>query len=243
MLKNKINITSILVILISSFSFDLSAQDLKKDITAINVAYKKATKMSLTMVLDMYETYTSNKLYFSQQVVIKKNGRNTFQSAPETESVNTPDYVIVKDDDEKLITYVPKKTIQDETDISFMMDIDSIKTFCKSFKFNKENDNLNSYDFIMQDYYPDYNRIKVFFNSKTFFVEKMVFFCEEDDISTHNDEEKYSRARVEISYKDINTKPVFKESDFTYQKYMVKQGNKFALIPALKNYELSVLSF
>ncbi len=227
----------------SFFAATSFAQNLKKDILAINMAYKNTNKMSLVMVLDMYETYTSNKLYFSQKVTLKKNGKNTLHASDETESINTPDYTIVKDDDEKLITYMPKKTVQNEDEINFMVDIDSIGALCKSFKFNKEGNTTNSYDFIMLDAYPNYTRIKFFYNSKTYFIEKMVFFCEEEDISVHNQKEKYSKARIEINYTEIDTKPSFKDSDFSYQRYMQKKGNKFELNPDLKKYELSVLSF
>lgn len=210
---------------------------------AINMAYKNADKMSLTMTLDMYETYTSKKLYFSQRVEIKKMGKNIFQSSEESQVISTPNYSVLKDDEEKVISYMPKKTTVETNDIDFMMDLDSIGQFCKSFKFAEENDKLRSYDFIMQDQYPDYNRIKIFFNSKSHFIEKMIFFCEEDDISVNNEEERFEKARVEISYQNIDTKPDLKEVDFTYQRYLVKQGSKFELKPAFKNYELSVMSF
>lgn len=238
--KNKFNIAFIAALF---FLPGIYAQELKKDVVAINAAYKKHTKMSLVMVIDMYESYTSNKLYYSQKIDIKRNGSSIFQSSEESESITTPDYYVLKDDDEKLIAYAPKKTVQKEGEGDFLVNIDSIRLFCKTHKFNKENSELCSYDFVMQDYYPNYNRIKLFFNSKTFFIEKMVFYCDEDDISTNNEDEKFARARIEINYTDINTNPKYNESDFTYQKYLTRQGSKFFLKPNYKNYELSVSSF
>ncbi len=232
----------VLTFVFISVSF-LFAQNLKTDLLAINNAYKKANKLSFVMELDMYETYTSNKLYYSQKVSMKKNGKTTVHSSNETESINTPDYTIIKDDEEKLITYAPKRTVKETDDVGFMMNIDSLGTLCKSFKFNKESATTNCYDFIMQDYYPNYERIKIFFNAKTHFIEKMIFYCDEDDISTHNEDEKYAKARIEINYNNIDSNPSFKDSDFSYQKYMQKKGNKFELNADLKKYELSVLSF
>lgn len=241
--NNSYSIIVVILALVFANTTSFFAQNLKKDLLAINAAYKNANKLSFVMELDMYENYTSNKLYYSQKVSMKKNGKTTLHSSDETESMNTPDYTIIKDDEEKLITYAPKKTVQQTDDVSFMMNVDSLGSLCKSFKFNKESATTNSYDFIMQDYYPNYERIKIFYNVKTHFIEKMIFYCDEDDISIHNEDEKYARARIEINYNNIDTNPSFKDSDFSYQKYMQKKGNKFELNADFKKYELSVLSF
>lgn len=223
------------------FFLTTQSQNLKQDIENINKAYVKANKFSCVMEIKMYENYTSSKVYYSQEGIIRKNGDKTLQTFEDTECLTTPDYAISIDKEEKLIFYLPKKTSFNGFDVAYMMNLDSIGLFCKSYVFNKESTEKASYNFEMNEDYPDYSRIIIVFNPKTSFIEKIVYYCDEDDISKDNEEQRFEKSRVEIVYKNINVNPIFKEIDFNYQKYMFKQGLSFALNPVYKGYELTIL--
>lgn len=241
MFLNKTNIITFftLILLIGKVNTHAVAQNLKADILSINKAYEKTINISIQTEINMYETYTSDKLYFSQKGKILKKGDKSFQSFEGSECVNTPEYAVFIDKENKEIVYAPKKTNFKEDDISFIMNLDSIYLLCKKYTFNKEN---HSYHFIMKDYYPNYREIILYFNPTNYMVSKIVFYCDEEDISTNNDEEKLAKTRVEMIYK-YETLKATKEEEFTYQKYLTKNGNTFQLKPAFKNYNLNILSF
>lgn len=219
----------------------LSSQDIKKDITAINTAYNKLGKLSCIFELNMYENYTTSKIYYTQSGTIQKNGNATFQKFDDTECINTPDYSVIIDKEDKEVVYAPKKRSFTPSVVS--LNLDSVLMFCKSNKYRKISDNLCSYEFTMIDRYPDYNQIVVFFNPSNYLIQKIVFYCEEDDISVNNDSERLAKSRLEINYRNIDTKPSFNASDFSYERYLDKSGNKFVLKSSLKDYHLTVLSF
>lgn len=227
-----------------AFAIQLSqAQNIKADIAAINAAYRKYDKLSLNFELNMFETYQSQRVYYTQKAVVQKNGSSTFQKTDDNECINTPDYSLMVDREEKDIVYAPKKTTFNPADVSITGSVDSVLKFCKSVTFKKISDQMFSYSFVMPDSYPDYNQVIFFFDPQQFLIRKIIFFCEEDDISVDNEKERLSKSRIEISYTNINTNPKFSNQDFSYERYLVKSGNKFLLKPELKNYHLTVLSF
>jgi hypothetical protein len=220
----------------------VNAQNLKQDFIAINKAYQNATKLNVEMEVNMYDSYTSNKLYYNQKgKILKKNGF-TYQSFDNTECVVTSEYSVFVDKESKEITYAEKKNAFKDDDISLMINLDSISMFCKKNTFTKESKTLSSYHFVMQNYYPNYKEIKIFFNSSNFLIERIVFYCTEDDISINNEEQKLAQPRIEMTYVYASTKS-FEEQTFSYEKYMIKSGKTFHLKPAYKNYHLNVLSF
>ncbi len=238
MLRNNIKYT----LAILGLSFVGVSQDLKSDIAAINKTYRETSKMTLTFELNMFENYSTQKIYYTEKGIIQKNGKNTFHKFDDNECINTPEYSVMIDREEKEVVYAPKKVTFDYDDPALALNLDSLLLMCKAHAFKKIGE-LYSYQFIMKEGYPDYSQIGFYFDPKTHFIQKIIYYCNEDDISLHNEDEKYSKSRVEINYKDINTKPSFNSSDFTYEKYLVKSGNKFELKSSLAGYHLTVLAF
>ena len=221
----------------------ISAQNIKNDLMAINKTYHAIEKMSLKMDLKMFENYYTSNVYYSQSGTIVKNGKCYFQKFDDMECLNTPQYSVMADTADKEIVYAPKKGDFEIKDPSLGLNLDSVLMFCKSTQFKKISDDLCCYNLKMLDAFPDYNEIAVYFNPKTFLIRKLIFFCEEDDISIDNQDTKMAKARVEITYNDINLKPTLPQSDFTFEKYLVKAGGKFHVNPSYKGYHLTVLSF
>lgn len=219
------------------------AQDIKQDIIKINQTYDKQDKMAFDYEIQMFETYTSNKVYFNQKGSTKKMGNCRVQIFDDSECLITPSYAIMVDRDEKYICYTPKRTDFKDDDIGFMMNLDSISVFCKSYKFNKISENQNSYVFHMKDDYGDYEVVAVYFNSKTHFINKIVLYCDEQNVAVNNEKERLSKPRMEINYKNLDLNPKYNERDFTYQRYLVKQGSGFLVNQNYRTYELNVLKF
>ncbi len=240
MYQNK-NIILAIVLFLGSIAAE--SQNLKADLAAINKAYQKLNKMSLTIELNMFENYQTEKVYFTQSGTMQKDGQNTFQKFEDTECINTPAYSVIVDKEEKEIVYAPRKINFRHDDPALAVNLDSILLFCKSNQFRKLSKKTACYDFLMMDAYPDYNQVSICFDQDTYLVQKIIFYCEEDDISVDNESEKFARSRIEITYKDVNTKPVFRTADFSYEKYLVKSGDKLKLKPELKDFHLTVLSF
>ena len=218
-------------------------QNIKADVAAINKAYKSMNKVSLSFELNMFENYQTQHVYYTQHALIQKNGNATFQKFDESECINTRDYSVMVDNEDKEVVYAPKKISFEYDDPSIAINLDTLLQFCKSYQFKKISKDVFSYSLMLPENYPNYNQIVFYFDAKTYFVQKIIFYCEEDDISVDNEAEKLAKSRIEINYKDINTRPTFNPNDFSYQKYLVKSGNTFKLKPELKNYHLTVLSF
>jgi hypothetical protein len=219
------------------------SQDLKTDVALINKAYREIEKMSVDLQINMYEDYHTQKVYYSQSGLIIKNNKSTYQKFDNTECINTPFYSVMVDQDENEVVYAPRKTNFEVDDPKISINLDSAFLFCKSYIYKKISKDLSFYSLTMISSYPDYNQISFYFNPKTKLIEKLVFYCEEDDISIDNEQEKLSKSRIEINYREINTRPSLSPSDFTYEKYLSKSGSSFVLKEQFKNYHLTVLSF
>jgi hypothetical protein len=230
----------IILVLVISGTIDLCAQNLKKDAENMNVFYEKHKKISSKIEYTMYENYTTNEIYQKELGYMEKSGKNTYMKLGEVETINTDDYTLVVDNENKSVSLLPKKTGFMPSNGSITASIDSIKKFCSSYAFNKESNKLNSYTFIMQKYYPSYSKIKVFFNSSTFFSEKVILYCSEEDISKEGSHAKMAKARLEVNYIETNLNPKFTESNCSYERYLIKSGKKYTLKPEYKNYSLNV---
>lgn len=227
-----------LILLNSPFVF---SQNIKEDLITINKSFANSNKLSLDVNINMYENYTTSKIYYNQKGAIKKYNDSFVYSFDNSESINTSDYSIIVDGEDKTIVYLPKKSYKKVTTDIYKINFDSLLLYCSNYKFNKLAGNKANYDFVMKSFYPDYERIIIEFNTKTFFIEKIILYCEEDDISIEDEKEKIAKSRIEIQYLNINTKPTINKDDFTYSKYLIRTGNTFTTKPNYNKYKLTVL--
>ena len=241
MLRSKFyKILSTIIFIALNGLVNIYAQDLKKDAANMNLFYAKHAKISSKIEYTMYEDYTTNVVYQKELGYMQKSGKNTYMKSGEVETISTDEYTLVVDNENKSVSLLPKKTGFMPSNGSIASSIDSIKKFCINYTFNKESNKMNSYTFIMQKYYQSYSKIKVFFNSTSFFSEKVILYCSEEDISKEGVHAQMAKARVEINYVETNLNPKFPESDCSYERYLIKSGKKYTLRPEYKNYLLNV---
>jgi hypothetical protein len=234
-LKNKL-----ITILFLLLNFCSDAQNLKADFGLIEKAFEKNPKLSMDLAIEMFENYTTNKVYFAQSGSIKKNGKDYNYYFDNTETINTSNYTLSVDKDEKTIMYMPKTRIG-KPEMPYKVNYDSLLTFCKKYNYVTLPDKRASCDFIMKDFYPEYERVTIEYSTRTYLVDKIIFYCKEDDISIDDGKEKMAKARIELNYRNMNTKPVFTSEDFSYQKYLTKNGDKLVLKTEYKKFKLTVL--
>jgi hypothetical protein len=241
MLRNKQN--TILIILFLVFTgLKLFSQDLKKDAALINQFFIKHPKLMVQVDYVMYQDYTTSTVFQKSKAFFKKLNNSTYVQIENMESINTKDYSLVVDNENKSISLLPKKTTWEQDIKNFTVNLEDIKLSCDKYYFNKEDDNSFSYTFEMKDEFPEYEKIKVVFNSNSYCIEKIIMLYAESDISENNEAPKMAKPRIEINYTKVDTKPGFKESDLTYEKFLIKTGSKYSLKPEYQKYSLNAYS-
>lgn len=230
------------LIFISLCTTTLFAQDLKTDAEKINRFFSEHPKLTAQIDYNMYETYTSSVIYSKTTAFVKKLNERVYSKIEETETIKCDDYTLVVDNENKVISLLPKKTGIKSDPKDFAFDLAYFQTLCKKSAYAKEGKQSASYSFDMKDNFPEYNRIKILFNTSSFCIEKVIIYYDETDISQGDEKDRAGKPRLEINYTKVDTKADVKYEEVSYEKFLFKTGGKYSLKPAYAGYTLNTYS-
>lgn len=215
------------------------AQIAKDDFAMINKTYDNNSRLSMKMKYEVYQNKDTKSVYQFETGEIEKNGNSKYTRIGEMETIENEKYTLIVDKEDKNISVLGKSigTLPDKAEQLDMANMEQLLTICTKVEFKKENNNQNSYVLSIPN--SEYTEVKLVYNSKTFFVEKMILFYNEEQNLEEKDGGLKEAPRVEITYYDFNIKPVFQEKDFTYEKYLVKSKGKFYGKEAYKSYTIN----
>lgn len=216
------------------------AQVAKDDIAAINKAYIKNKMLAMKTRYEVFKNRDTDVAFQEETGEIKKYGNLMYSRIGDIETIQNTSYYLIADHEDKNISLLGQKIQQNqfpEPGPDFTGKLEKLLSLCSKVEFKKENKTQNSYLLSMP--YSEYNEMKIFYNKETFVIEKLIlYFREAENLEGEKDGIK-EIPRVEITYTDINLSPDFKESDFTYDKFLEKVNGKFYCKNPYKKYTLT----
>ena len=219
------------------------SQIAKEDFAAINKAYVTNSHLSMKVKYELYKNKTVNEVFQVETGEIKRNGNNKNTRIGNMETIENEKYRLIVDHEDKNISLLgiitlPGVAVQKED--LYLVNLEKMLAVCSKVEFKEENNDQNSYR--LQLPMEEYDEIKITYNKKTFFIEKMILYYQE----AQNLEERgglKEPPRMEISYYDFNMDPRFTEADFTYHRFLEKRNGKLMGTTAYKTYTVNTTSY
>lgn len=206
----------------------VAAQNADSDFKKINEAYLTNKNISMKIVYEIFKDYKSSKPFKSESGELKQNGFLQYKRTGNIETIQTTKYFLSVNHDQKVISLSSLHVVDTVNFLSQFYDPKVVSYYlakCKEKKFHKENSRLNSYYLEMADSNQD--AIKIYFNSKTFFVEKLVMYFRRKINVEQNSDGVKQRPRIEITYYDIELNKTYKLEEFAYDKFLYQKGVKW----------------
>jgi outer membrane lipoprotein-sorting protein len=203
-----------------------AAQDIEADLANINKKYEVGS-MSMNVKYIAYPDHTASVPVEEESGQVKKKGTKIYYRIGSLESVSTDDYSLIVNHEEKTIFLLPKKKGMEEEGYNFVpANVKKLLSTCENVKFEIVSASQNAYN--LECSLSEYSKIKIVFNSKTYFLEKMELFSrfalpeeETDGVS-----EGGKPPRLEIQYGNIESNPNLADNTFTYEKFLTEMEGK-----------------
>lgn len=228
------------IILFAFVTMQAYSQDVVKDIVKINQAYDKQKKLSFSMRYTLYKDHASNRIDEQYVGVTKQDSSFIYSMVDSMLTVKNVDYDVVVDFLEKVI-YISKIWGEEKEPTVNPVDISAIVKQSSDVKYLKDkNENKATYMLFFKD--GDYEKFSLTFNTKTYFIDKLVFYFRNADalepiapgasaLKKKTTEQKKNESkqpqRFEMTFLNVNTKPVFEPNTFTYDNYLERKDGKF----------------
>jgi hypothetical protein len=213
------------------------AQVAKDDFAKINQAYVTNSKMTMKTSYELFQNKETKNVFQKEIGEIKRDGNLQYTKLGDIETIRSKEYNVIVDHEDKNISVLGLSADPNSLDEkTYMIDLEKALKSCAKVEFNKENNNQNSYDLELPA--SEYSEIKIIFNSKTFLLEKMVLYYSELQNLEDKQDGLKERPRLEITYSDIDLRPRFSGSEFTYNKFIEKNGGKLNCKSPFKDYIL-----
>ncbi len=216
----------------------LFSQNAKEDFEKMNKAFD-VKALSMKIRYDLYKNKDTKILFQKEVAELKQSGNLKWMKIGKMETLETDKYSLLIDHGAKEISLLGKSLNQQNEKNSnpFKMNLDSLLKICEKVEFKNENENQNSYELVFPN--SEYNKVKVVYNKKTFFIEKLIMYYDEKRKLDENKKEEKEAPRMEILCSEINTNPSFSDTDFTSDKYIEKTVNGKWIAKALySSYEV-----
>ena len=214
------------------------SQSITEEFEKMRAAYMKNTNYSCNIKYAYYEGYTSTTPQMLVKGEYKREGMKSYSSMGGSEVISNHDYVLVVNNTEHEITYLPKAsygTLNNGLDAS----MDSLLSVYKKVSRTKIDGSREAYDLEM----PDggmYNKIRIVFNKTVNMAEKLVIYYSMSATDTKEIVPASKLPRLDITYTDYQFNVTYPPYTFTYDKYLIKQGMKrYACTNAYKHYRIN----
>lgn len=232
----------ILFLLILTLGKISMAQTAKDDFAKINDTYAGFKQLSIKIKYELFQNKQTKAPYQTLFGEFKKDGSKTYSVIGPVESVDNEDYLVIVDNEDKSISLLGKskgseKIKEDSKNELYLVNMQKLLSMCTKISFKQENEQHSSYMLELDDV--QYEKIKITFNRKTFLIEKMVFFYNETENLDGKEDGKKEAPRMEVSYYELNQKPLLSAAVFTYNKFLEKSSNDFKCKEPYKGYEIN----
>ncbi len=230
----------LIIVFVSLFRLSAHSQNVKEDFVKINEAYLNAPQLSFDTRFALYDKIADGNPIIQEMGVVRIQNHIRYCKMGGIETIQTDSFQLVVNHQEKKMSIMPIKKEKNFAATSSLsaMDKEFMDMMLKSSSsvvFKKVDGNTNSYILQLDGEY--FNQFKVFYNKKTFLLEKLVFL---NTTTQTNEEAERIPARMEI---DIYPKKVEQNTNhfIDISTYIVKKKSKFYASDKYKNYTITDL--
>jgi hypothetical protein len=227
------------LLLIAVYTGKSISQVVKQDFSAINKAYTDLPQFSMKVKYEMYKNKSIKTVFQTELGEVKQKEHCNYSRVGKVETLSNETYKLIVDHEDKSISLLPVVSEDNSTitEAMYMGNLEQMLSLCERTEFKKETATQNSYTLIIPN--DQYTAVQLFYNSKTFFVEKMILFYKQEMNLEEKEGGLKESPRMEITYYDMNVKPTFGKDTFTYDKFLEKRNGKFLATAAYKGYDIT----
>jgi hypothetical protein len=229
-----------ILVLIALFSKKGFSQVAKDDFARINKTYADNMQLSMKIRYDVYKNKSTATPLQAETGEIKRNEAAKYTRIGNIETIENENYKLIVDNEDKNIS-VLGGTIEEKkpggNDGTYLVNLENLLSICSKLEFQKISEAQNCYSIVIPA--EEYSEIKVFYNSKTFFIEKMIFYYNEIQNLEGQEKSIKEAPRMEISYYDVKLKPDFGSTPFTYDNFLEKRKGQFVGKGSYKEYRIN----
>ena len=219
------------------------SQDALTDLTHINNTYYGAKTLSMNMSFTVYENGVFDKTLDVEKGSYIKNGKYSYSSYGQLESVVNKDYYIIVDNREKeiMISKIIRGKDSDFGNPSELHEeLAEMVKGCKRIKYSALSGNNGKYEIEIEN--PQYSKLVIEFSRATFFISKILFhYKEKVNLVPEDPGSRKILPVLEVTYSDIKVNPSLAPSLFTYERFLSASKGTFIKKTEYRNYLLTDL--
>jgi hypothetical protein len=215
----------------------VDAQNAKADILRINDAYSKFTNMSMDITYRVFLNQTSTLPYETETGFYRQNGNLRYNKLKQIESLQNSNYLIVVDNELKRIV-VGNPVKFDPAKIT-LLNLDSALSKCSSVNYINVNALQGGYSMIFKStIVSEFEKVELYFNKKTYVVEKMVFFYRQKIRLATEENAVAERPKLEISFSQFSFEKLEDATFFSEKKFIEKNKGNYIAASSYNGYKI-----
>lgn len=218
--------------------FPAAAQNAKQDILKINETYSSIKDLSMDITYTVFPSSKSKVALETHTGCFKQHGDMKYSRLKEVEAVHNNNYSLVIDNEDKLIVVAnPAKSNMSEIT---MIDLDKSLSQCASIDFLGTIGSLSGYKLMFkQNVVSEYDAVELYFNKKSFFVEKLViYYRQKVKLNEEDPNAVKDKPRLEIVFSNTNLKTIADITLFSEERFIEKKKGKYYPTSAYNSYQL-----
>jgi outer membrane lipoprotein-sorting protein len=213
------------------------SQQIGEDLKRINQSYAALKSFSAKVSYTLFSNSTSTIPVEKLMGEIKRKGNRIYSKIGNSELISSETFNLQVDHNERSIIILNART-EGKKDLKDLMDMDfaPMLKFCKNTSYRKLSGKSAMYTMFFVDEFPEYEKVEFVFNTSTLFIEKLVLYYKNQEVSETPGEK--SSPRLELVYSNMEKNVPIDDELFSMDKFLSKEGNRYVLKSSYKNYHL-----
>jgi hypothetical protein len=224
------------ILLILLFSGNYFAQVAKDDFMRINSAYVEHPRLSIKIKYEVYKNKDSKLPFSTETGEVKCKDKVRYSRVGNIENIEKENYRLIVDHEDKNISLLGI-TGSNQASALLPIDLEKLLGLCSKVEFQPLQNNQNCYRMLLPG--EEYGEIKLIYNAKTFFIEKLILQYAKKENLEGTDAGPKEAPRMEISYMNYSTDPEFGNTPFNYDAFLEKKNGKLVARNAYKTYTVN----
>ncbi len=224
-------------------SLNAQSNEFKEEFVKLRDTYKNTQNFSCGIRITTYKDYETKEPLTVIAGEYKKEGSKNYSKMDNYEYISNPNYLVVVNNKEKEISYLPRTTYGIAPD-PFRLNMDSILSqYDKIYKVDAP---AGKEALVLEIEHSIYKKVFLQYDKKIYFIEKVVLYCDYSQKGFDNknywsgsSNAEYKNPRVEVFYDTIIINPEYPVNTFSIEKFLIKNASKkYVCTEAYKNYKL-----
>ncbi len=203
-----------------------------EEIELINRTYGQLTELRTELDYVMYSNHTGAKEIDRQQAVLSRSGNSYLFEIGIIETLTTAAFTLVADHEDKELLFDKVRGKSQEK--QFGINLDLALEACDTVFLSEPSPGIRQ--MVLELSMPDVEKVELRYDLKTRMMQKVILFYREKE--EWEEGKPKTKARMEINYRKQNTHPVFAKDLFSIERFVQKDGGKYAPSPKFSNFTL-----